>query len=124
MKVILWGSVALLALLWTSGAALLAKAVKWSAQQMSGGTITSLDGMATNLVIPVWLTPWFDPAMWTGFIQMMQDILENFSSVLPSMGMVLGWLVPAIWITWVLGILVLVGAVIVGTLMLQRYHKS
>lgn len=124
MKVILWGGIALLALLWTSGAALLAKAVKWSAQQMSDGSVTSIDGIATNLVIPVWLAPWFDPSIWTGMLQMMQDILESFSSVLPSMGMVLGWLVPAIWITWILGILLLVGAVVIGTMMLQRFQKS
>ena len=124
MKVILWGGVALLALLWTSGAALLSKAVKWSVSQMSVGNMTSLDGIATNLVLPVWLAPWFDPSIWTGALQMLQDILGSFSSVLPSMGMVLGWLVPAIWITWSLGIMVMVAGVVMGTVMLQRFQKS
>lgn len=124
MKAILWGGVALLALLWTSGAALLAKAVKWSAQQMANGSMTGLEGLTTNIVTPVWLTPWFDPVAWTHVLEMFQDILGNFSSVLPTMGMVVGWLVPAIWITWVLGMLILLGAVVIGTVMLRRAVKS
>ena len=124
MKAILWGGVALLALLWTSGAALLSKAVKWSAQQMSAGSMTSLDGLTTNLVAPVWLTPWFDPTAWTSLLQMFEDIIVNFSSVLPSMGMVVGWLVPAIWITWIIGMLLLLVGVMIGTVMLRRFRNA
>ena len=123
MKIILWGGVALLALFWTGGAAVLAEAVQWSAQWVSTGSTSTLEAAAKNIVLPMWLAPWFDPAGIASVLETLQDMLGSFSSVLPTMGMVMGWLIPAIWITWLLGVLALVGAGIVGTLILSRFQK-
>jgi len=113
MKAILWGSVALLALLWTIGAALLARAVHWSAKRMSMSTEPTLTfEMATSsVVIPVWLAAWFDPIALSTILEMMQHLLGSFFSVLPTVGMVMAWLIPAIWITWALGMLILLVAI-------------
>jgi hypothetical protein len=124
MKFILWGSVAFLSVLWTSGAALLAQGVVWSSRRMSEGPALTLEAAAGSVLIPVWLTSWFDPSAVASLLQTAQGVLENFFSVLPTMGMVLAWLVPAIWMTWSIGMLILLGAVIVGTGMLQRFQKS
>jgi len=124
MKFILWGSVAFLSVLWTSGAALLAKGVVWSSQRMSEGPALTLEAAAGSVIIPFWLAPWFDPSALTSLLQTAQGVLANFFSVLPTMGMVLAWLVPAIWITWGIGMLLLLGAVLVGTGILQRFQKS
>lgn len=124
MKIILWGGVALLALFWTGGAAILAEAVQWSAQWVSAGSTSTLEAAAKNIVLPVWLAPWLDPSIIASVLKTLQDILTIFSSVLPTMGMVVGWLIPVIWITWLLGVLALVGAGIAGTLILSRFPKS
>ena len=126
MKAILWGSVAFLALLWTSGAALLAKAVHWSAKRMSMSTEPTLAfEMATSsIVIPVWLAAWFDPIALSTILETMQDLLGGFTSVLPTVGMVMAWLIPAIWITWALGMLILVAIVMLGTLTLKHVQKA
>ncbi len=55
MKAILWGGVALVALLSTSGAALLAKAVHWSAKRMSAEPTMSIEAVTSSFVIPAWL---------------------------------------------------------------------
>lgn len=124
MKFILWGGVILLALFWTGAAALLVEAVQWSAQRMSSGSTATLEAVTGNIVLPVWLSPWLNPAGMVSILETLQDMLSSFSSVLPTMGMVMGWLVPAIWITWGLGMLLLAGMVVVGTLLLQRFYKS
>ncbi|MDO9025822.1 hypothetical protein [Zwartia sp.] len=124
MKVILWGGVALLALLWTSGAALMAKAVQWSAKRMTAEPTMSLEAVTSGFVTPVWMTAWFDPTAWVGILETMQDMLGSFESVLPTVGMMMAWLIPAIWITWALGMLILVGLMVIGTLTLKRMQKS
>lgn len=124
MKAILWGGLALLALLWTSGAALLAKAVHWSAKRMSAEPTMTFEMATSSVVIPVWLAAWFDPIALTTIMETMQDMLGSFSSVLPTIGMVMAWLIPAIWITWALGMLILLGLFVVGTLTLKRVQKT
>lgn len=124
MKAILWGGLALLALLWTSGAALLAKAVHWSAKRMSAEPTMTFEMATSSVVIPVWLAAWFDPMALTTILETMQDMLGSFSSVLPTLGMVMAWLIPAIWITWALGMLILLGLFVVGTLTLKRVQKT
>lgn len=124
MKAILWGGLALIALLWTSGAALLAKAVHWSAKRMSAEPTMTFEMATSSVVIPVWLAAWFDPMALNTILETMQDMLESFSSVLPTVGMVMAWLIPAIWITWALGMLILLGIFVVGTLTLKRVQKT
>lgn len=124
MKAILWGGLALLALLWTSGAALLAKAVHWSAKRMSAEPTMTFEMATSSVVIPVWLAAWFDPMALSTILETMQDMLGSFSSVLPTLGMVMAWLIPAIWITWALGMLILLGLFVVGTLTLKRVLKT
>ena len=124
MKTILWGGIAFLSVLWTSGAALLAQGVVWASRRMSEGPALTLEAAGGSVLIPVWLASWFDPTALNTVVQTVQGVLTNFFSVLPTMGMVLAWLVPAIWMTWGIGMLILLGAVVVGTGMLQRIQKS
>ena len=124
MKAILWSGVALLALLWTSGAALMAKAVHWSAKRMTAEPTMSLEAVTSSFMIPVWLTAWFDPVAWVIILETLEDMLGSFESVLPTVGMVMAWLIPAIWITWALGMLILVGLMVIGTLSLKRMQKT
>jgi len=124
MKVLLWGSVAFLSVLWTGGAALLSQGVVWASRRISEGPALTLESAASLFIIPVWVTSWFDPMALNTVLQTTQGVMGNFFSVLPTMGMVLAWLVPAIWITWGIGMLMLLGLVIFGTGILQRFQKS
>jgi hypothetical protein len=124
MKVLLWGSVAFLSVLWTGGAALLSQGVVWASRRISEGPALTLESAASSFIIPVWVTSWFDPTAFNTVLQTTQGVLGNFFSVLPTMGMVLAWLVPAIWMTWGIGMLMLLGLVIFGTGILQRFQKS
>lgn len=124
MKVLLWGGVAFLSVLWTGGAALLSQAVVWASRRMSEGPALTLEAAASSFMIPVWVTSWFDPTALNMVLQTAQGFLGNFFSVLPTMGMVLAWLVPAIWMTWGVGMLILLGTVLLGTVILQRIQKS
>lgn len=123
MKVLLWGSAAFLSLLWTIGAVMLAQGVLWSSRRMAEGPVLTLEAAASSIFVPVWLSSWFDPTVLNTVLQTAQGVLGNFFSVLPTMGMVLAWLVPAIWMTWGIGMLILLGAVVVGTGMLHRIQK-
>lgn len=124
MKVLLWGGVAFLSVLWTIGAVLLAQGVLWSSRRMAEGSALTLEAAASSIFVPVWLSSWFDPTALNMVFQTAQGVLGNFFSVLPTMGMVLAWLVPAIWMTWGIGMLILLCAVLVGTGILQRIQKS
>ena len=124
MKVLLWGSVAFLSVLWTGGAALLSQGVVWASRRMSEGPALTLESAASSVIIPVWMTSWFDPIALNTVLHTAQGAMGNFFSVLPTMGMVLAWLVPAIWITWGIGMLMLLGLVIFGAGILQRFQKS
>lgn len=124
MKVLLWGGVAFLSVLWTGGAVLLSQAVVWASRRMSEGPALTVESAVSSFIIPVWLTSWFDPTALNMVLQTVQGVLGNFFSVLPTMGMVIAWLVPAIWITWGIGMLILLGAVLAGTGIVQRIQKS
>ncbi len=57
MKVLLWGGVAFLSVLWTGGAALLSQAVVWASRRMSEGPALMRDaGTASSIIIPVRMT--------------------------------------------------------------------
>lgn len=120
MKLILWGTVALLALLWTGGAALLAQLVQWSAQGLAG-----LNGSPVEIVaaLPAWLSPWIDAAAWAEMQQWFSAVLASTAALMPSLGQVAGWLVPVVWAVWALGMLLLLGLALVAALLLRRFRQ-
>lgn len=83
----------------------------------------TLEAATNTFVMPIWMAAWFDPIAWTTIFETMQDMLGAFSGVLPTVGMVMAWLIPAIWITWALGMLILVAMVVIGTLTLKRVRS-
>lgn len=123
MKLILWGIVALLAVLWTGGAALVAQLVQWSAQGLAGmeGDVAGVVAAAAN--VPAWLSPWIDVAAWTEMLQWMSAVLASVSALVPNLGQIASWLVPVVWVIWGLGMAMLLGLALIAALILRRFQQ-
>ena len=112
MKLVLWLSFGLLALLWTGGAALVAGVTEWAAQLLASGGVVDWTRAAANVPVPAWIALWVDPqavrfaqeaAQWA------LEVLGSMSAALPTAGQLIGWLVPLVWLLWGLGLLLLLG---------------
>lgn len=120
VKTVIWVSCAVLALLWTGGAALIAQLVGWSAQAMAGGGAADLGGWASSWSLPAWLGAWFDPAAIGAVQQAVVLALDGLREWLPAAGAAVGWLVPAVWLLWGLGLAVLLIVAAVANLLARR----
>jgi hypothetical protein len=107
MKIALWIAFALLALLWTGGAAVTAQVVAWSASGLAAGGVAQVGGTVASLAIPVWLAPWVDAAAWTAIQQGVAGTLVAVSGSLPLLGTAVGWLVTLVWICWGVGLAIM-----------------
>lgn len=123
MKIILWGVFALAALLWTGAAALLAELIQWSAQGLAASDGAAIGTAAATMPMPPWLSPWIDIAAWAALQQTVGGALTSASAVLPILGDVAAWLVPAVWVTWGLGLLALLGLTLVGAWLMRRFQN-
>ena len=102
MKALVWGIVALLAVVWSAGMAVLAAVSGWLARSagQAAGSVKDLAG----LTLPPWMEVWLDPA-WrealVGFAGASQEVL---AWVTPWIGPVLEWAAPLLWVVWGFGI--------------------
>lgn len=101
---------ALLALLWTGGAALTAWLVQWTAQAVASGGALEIGRELGALPVPQWIAVWMDPALVEAARSALLWTLDAASGVLPLAGTAAEWLVPAVWVVWGLGLLVLLVA--------------
>ncbi|MDB5942599.1 MAG: hypothetical protein JWQ13_2165 [Ramlibacter sp.] len=123
MIVLSWTLFALLALFWTGAAWVTAAGTEWALQALaSGAGAEAARGLAT-LPVPEWLKFWIEPA-WIQWLQSaLHGAIDGAAASLPLARAATSWLVPAIWIAWALGMLVLlVGAA--GVHMLLRRLAS
>ena len=116
-----WGVFAVLALLWTGGAAMGAALAGWTAEAIASGTAGEAARAMAALPVPQWIAVWADPA-WIEAVQgALLWTLEAGRSLLPLLGTAAGWLVPLVWIAWGLGIALLLAAAIAAHLLLRRF---
>jgi hypothetical protein len=120
MKAWLWGGLALTGLLWTGAAGLFALGVEWMVQALMSAGNSTVKFDATGLAIPAWLSPWVDNAAWEAMREWLFVALSGLESIWPLLEGMAGWLVPAVWVVWGLGLMLLIGlAILVGTLNLR-----
>lgn len=124
MKIALWIVFAVLALLWTGGAAAVAQLVQWSAQGLASGSAAPLGTIAADAVMPSWLSAWIDPASWSAAQQAIAGALAALSDSLPAIGTAVGWLVPAVWVAWGLGLVALIGLTVVAYWLIARFARG
>lgn len=115
-----WMLFALLALFWTAGAWIAAAATEWTVQALATGTAVQAARDASTLPLPEGLRPWIDPAWSQALQSLAQWAVEAAGAWLPLAGTAAGWLVPAIWIAWGLGLFALLLAAVVVHLLVRR----
>lgn len=107
MKVFVWATFAVLALLWTGGAAAVAALAQWLAQGLAAGADVDLSRLAEGWVLPGWLAPWIGPDVVAALQDATLAAIELLRSFGPVGAAVVGWLVPLVWLAWGLGLIVL-----------------
>jgi hypothetical protein len=119
VKIIVWSSFLVLALLWTAGAALVAQLTEWSLGILASGTATDLVEAVAQAPIPAWLAPWLNLAGWRELLQGFTALLQSITALLPTADQSLGWLVPFIWIIWGIGMVALLLLTFIGSRLIR-----
>jgi len=120
MKIIIWAGFCVLAMLWTLGALILVELVQWGAQVIASGAALELGSTAAQWPAPAWLALWLDPAMIKAAQEMLLTGFEAFRSGLPWIGSAVGWLVPLVWISWGIGVVLLLAMAMGATWLTSR----
>lgn len=107
MKIIVWAAFGVLAVLWTLGALILVELVQWGAQVVASGAAVELGRSAAQWPAPAWLALWLDPAAIKAAQEGLLTGFEAFRRTLPWVGSAVSWLVPLVWISWGIGVALL-----------------
>lgn len=119
MKVFLWGTALLLAVLWTAGVAVAVEVLQWSVSALAAGGVTEVTGAIARIPLPEWLAPFVDLLGGQQALAAIVTWLQSISTLLPSVSQSLDWLVPALWVVWGLGLL----ALLILTTVISRFVK-
>jgi hypothetical protein len=119
MRLLVWTVAAVLALLWTGGAALLASLVQLAVHGVAAGAGVSLPA-AADPALPRWLAGWIDPAWWQAALQSASSAWAAASAWAPALSTAIGWLEPAIWAAWAAGIVALLALAGLATWLVGR----
>jgi hypothetical protein len=109
MKTLVWVCAAVLALLWTAFAAVGASLVGWAGDVLASGGAAEWARVAAQWPTPGWLAWWIDPAAVKALQEALLWGLSLTQQALPWIGSAVGWLVPVVWLTWAVGLAVLLG---------------
>lgn len=124
MRIALWFVVAIVALLWTAGAALAAAAAGWTAAQVASGAALQASQAAAQMPVPAWIAPWVDPALLRTAQEALLWALQNARDALPWAAAAIGWLVPAVWALWGLGLAVLLLLAVLAHALIGRGSRA
>jgi hypothetical protein len=120
MIVVSWTLFALLALLWTGAAWITAAGMEWAVQALASGAAAEAARGLAALPVPEWLKFWIDPAWIQSLQSVLQWAVDAAAASLPLGGTAAGWLVPAVWIAWALGMLLLLVCAAGAHMLLRR----
>lgn len=124
MKVLIWAAFGVVAVLWTLGALIVVELVQWSAQVIASGAAVELGRSAAPWPAPAWLALWLDPAAIKATQEGLLTGFEAFRSALPWVGSTLGWLVSVVWISWGIGMALLLALAGGAHWLASRYTRS
>ena len=122
MKALVWGIVALVAVLWSAGIAVLASASGWlarSADQAAG----SVKGLG-ELTLPAWVDTWLDPAWREVLVAFTVGSQEALAWVTPWVGPVLEWVAPLLWVVWGFGMVGLLLLAVGGQFLIGKMQPA
>jgi hypothetical protein len=107
MKIAVWLVFGLAALLWTAVTYFAVRLTQWGTGLLANGNLEPLRSGLAQWPMPDGLPLWLDPAMVQALQQYALLSLEALRDAMPFMGMMMGWLVPVIWVVWGLGVAIL-----------------
>lgn len=107
---ITWLLMALLLALWSVAAWVLHALAQWSGAQTGAmaGLPTQLGTLPSTLSAPDWLSLWLSPGAQESWAALLTSFNPLFESLLAFAPALLALLVPAIWLVWALGAVLLV----------------
>ncbi len=118
-----WTLFAVLALLWTGAAWITAAAAGWAAEALAGGSASQTVRDLATLPLPDWLKFWIDPEWLQAVQSALQWAIDGAGAGLPFLASIAGWIVPAIWIGWGLGAVLLLVAALAVHLLVRRFTR-
>lgn len=104
MKTAIWIVCGVLAATWTGGAFAAAGLTHWAAELIASGAALDMGRAVAEWPVPAWLAPWVDAAGVQSAQAFLVTVLTWLRDAWPSIGSLVGWLVPAIWVVWALGL--------------------
>ncbi|WP_332827675.1 hypothetical protein [Ramlibacter sp.] len=85
------------------------------------GTAAQAARDITALPLPEWLASWIDPAWLQALQSLAQWAVDAAGAWLALAGTAAGWLAPAIWIAWGIGLLLLLLTAAVVHFLVRRF---
>jgi hypothetical protein len=122
MKLLMWASTALVALLWTLMVAVTASLANWlagSADQAVGGLQAISQGPT-----PAWLALWLDPALLEPLKAMVVWGMDLLVTATPWLTPLLAWVAPLLWVVWAVVMLLLLAMAVGGHLLVGRLRPA
>jgi len=107
MKTLVWILFALLSLLWTGGAWVLARLGAWTADLAAAGGTVDWVGKVAESPPMLLLAKWLSAATYQHVQDAMIVLLQGLGEGLPLLGSAMTWLAPVTWIIWGFGMLIL-----------------
>lgn len=109
MKALVWVMTAVVLLLWTAGAALLALLVHGLGAWLSGGAGIDWAAWVSSWSVPTWLLFGMDTSWLQSLQLLLVDMLDSLHGAAPELGGLSGWLLPLIAVFWAIGALLMLG---------------
>lgn len=120
MKVAVWGISLILAIVWTAGIAITVEVVRWSIGALAAGGVGGLTEAVARIPVADWLAPFIDIFGGREMLSAVASWLQSASTFLPLASQSLGWLVPALWVVWALGL----GVLLIVTVLVSRLLRG
>lgn len=119
MKTVLWSITAVLGLLWSGAVALAHSLAAWAATAAGTADAQTLAAMLRDWPLPAWLA-WADPAMLESLRMALSAVGTGVVLSQPWIATAMGWIGPALWLVWALGIALLLALASIAHLLIHR----
>lgn len=122
MKLLIWASAVVVALLWTLMIAVMASLATWlvgSADQAVGGLQA-----ISQWPMPAWLALWGDPALLEPVKAMVAGGMDLLVTATPWLTPLLAWIAPLLWVVWALVMVLLLVIAVAGHLLVGKLRRA
>jgi hypothetical protein len=124
VSLLIWIVFAVVALFWTIAAWVAAAALGWASELLGSGGADGLGAAVGGWPIPAWITRWVDIQSLHAALDGLAMTLDSLQQAWPWLGGLIGWLVPAVWLGWGLGLLLLLVPAIGVHLLVRRSRPA